>query len=186
MCGKDLHTENWLLCSGNRIFWKFISLISPPAAELSLAKIFMEDGSRPLRGGPYTQTETRIYEAIDGYHPDTFAKLGTSPTCPPRGLPSLPPPRGEHHYHTEQTQVPHIVLESEKDNNAYLQLVANNKNKTDSDNQSTGSGEYTSMKSVSIKKEELENIAAVNRLAGQTAQGFNEDNYMVFMENGEQ
>ncbi len=42
------------------------------------------------------------------------------------------------------------------------------------------------MKSVSIKKEELENIAAVNRLAVQTAQGFNEDNYMVFMENGEQ
>ena len=147
----------------------------------------MEDGSRPLRGGPYTQAETRIYEAIDGYHTDTFTKLDTSPTCPPRGLPSLPPPRVEHHYHAEQTQVlPQIVFESEKDNNAYLQLLANNKNKTDSDNRSTGSGEYTSMKSVSIKKEELENIAAVNRLAVQTAQGFNEDNYMVFMENGEQ
>ncbi len=141
----------------------------------------MEDGSRPFRvGGPYTQPETCIYESIDNLD----SKLPTSPTCPPRSLPSLPPPREEHLYQPDRPPVPMIVFEGEKGSNPYLQVLADkDKSKMDPEVRSTGSGDYTSMRSVSIKKEDLQNLSAVNRLAIQTAQGFNEDNYMVFMEN---
>ncbi len=151
---------------------------------MNLAKIFLED-SNGVHGGPYTHPGARIYESIDGFQVDT--KLTMSPTCPPRSLPSLPPLRVEHYYHTKQprAQVPEIVFHDEKESSAYLQIVGDqDKNKMDPEICSTGSGDYTSMQSVRIRKEELQNLAAVNRLAVQTAQGFNEDNYMVFMENG--
>ena len=41
------------------------------------------------------------------------------------------------------------------------------------------------MKSVSLRNAQSNNTAAVNRMAPQTPKGFNEDNYMVFMEQGE-
>ena len=83
--------------------------------------------------------------------------------------------------------MPRIVFDGEKsrDSNPYLQLLGSENGKTDPEVRSTGSGEYTSMKSVSLRNTQVNNMAAVNRLALQTPQGFNEDNYMVFIEQGE-
>ena len=98
----------------------------------------------------------------------------------------MPPLRAEHHYTPDHLTVPRITFDGEKDrdSNAYLQLLSET-GKTDPEVRSTGSGEYTSMKSVSLRNAQSNNMAAVNRMALQTPQGFNEDNYMVFMEQGE-
>ena len=156
--------------------------LNSAVAELNLAKIFMEDHHRPPRGGPYTQTETRIYESIDGYQGKNF---DPSPAYPPP-IPSMPPLRAEHHYTPDHLTVPRITFDGEKDrdSNAYLQLLSEN-GKTDPDVRSTGSGDYTAMKSVSLRNGQPNNMAAVNKMALQTPQGFNEDNYMVFMEQGD-
>ena len=158
------------------------NIIRYTVAELNQAKIFMEDSNRSLRvGGPYTQPETRIYESIDGYQVDVHNKVG-GPTCPPRSLPSLPSLREEHLYQPKKPQIPVLIFQEEKESNAYLQLVKD-KSKMDPEVRSNGSGEYTSMRSVSIKKE-LQNIAEMNRLTVQIAQGVNENNYVVITENG--